>query len=112
MQQITSTGTEETISIYNASSVPIKQVFRGGVKIQSGIPKLREHKHKEPSTFDAELPLPLLNKQPVWVGGKLYENGQQYFTNSIRCTWYCCKCHMTYFLDITGLKKPKRLPDT
>ena len=33
MQQITSTGTEETISIYNASSVE-EQVFRGGVKIQ------------------------------------------------------------------------------
>lgn len=80
MQQITSTGTEETISIYNASSVE-EQVFRGGVKIQKrDLETQGTQAQGTASLADAEFTITTLNKQPVWVGGKLYENGQAVLT--------------------------------
>lgn len=80
VQQITSTGTEETISIYNASSVE-EQVFRGGVKIQKrDLETQGTQAQGTASLADAEFTITTLNKQPVWVGGKLYENGQAVLT--------------------------------
>lgn len=80
VQQITSTGTEETISIYNASSVE-EQVFRGGVKIQKrDLETQGTQAQGTASLADAEFTITTLNKQPVWVGGKLYENDQAVLT--------------------------------
>lgn len=65
VQQITSTGTEETISIYNASSVE-EQVFRGGVKIQKrDLETQGTQAQGTASLADAEFTITTLNKQPV-----------------------------------------------
>lgn len=80
VQQITSTGTEETISIYNASSVE-EQVFRGGVKIQKRDLETGEAKPQgNASLKDAEFTITNLGPNPVLVDGTLYEKDQVVLT--------------------------------
>lgn len=80
VQQITSTGTEETISIYNASSVE-EQVFRGGVKIQKRDLETGEAKPQgNASLKDAEFTITNLGPNPVLVDGTLYEKEQVVLT--------------------------------
>ena len=80
VQKITGSGSQESVSIYNASSVE-EQVYRGGVKVQKRDLETQDTVSQGNATLaGATFSITTLNEQPVWVNGKLYQKDEMCLT--------------------------------
>lgn len=80
VQKITSEGTAETISVYNAASVE-EPVYRGGVTIQKRDLETANTEPQGSATLEgAEFAITTLNEQPVVVGETSYTKDQVVLT--------------------------------
>lgn len=67
VQKITGSGSQESVSIYNASNVE-EQVYRGGVKVQKRDLETQDTVSQGNATLaGATFSITTLNEQPVWV---------------------------------------------
>lgn len=80
VQKITGSGSQESVSIYNASNVE-EQVYRGGVKVQKRDLETQDTVSQGNATLaGATFSITTLNEQPVWVNGKLYQKDEMCLT--------------------------------
>ncbi len=80
VQKISEDGDQETVSVYNASTVE-EQVYRGGVAIQKRDLETKEAKAQGGASLEkAEFTITTLNDNPVLVNGEVYTKDQVVLT--------------------------------